>query len=91
MGEQFLITWETYYYEAYIDCNDDEKAAEREWEEFQGFTNSLIDRQADRNGLERLWKSIDRLVLPYNIISPYCLDDPPPTEEWFYMGDSEET
>lgn len=90
MVDQFLVTWETHYYDGYIDSNDDEVAAIQEWDEFQGFTSSFLDRDAERNSLKRLWSGIDRLVLPYNIISPYCLDDPPPTKEWFYVGDSEE-
>lgn len=96
MEDNFLIAWETNFYELYIDqCFDDSDkqgatAAEEHWKEFQAFTQSFLGRDADRHGLERLWRSFDRILAPYNIICPYCLEEPKPTKDWFYVADSEE-
>ena len=58
MVETFLAAWETNYYDAYIDSNDDEVAAVQEWDEFQGFTSSFLDLGAERNSFKRLWSGI---------------------------------
>ncbi|AGX01754.1 hypothetical protein CF95_gp032 [Erwinia phage PhiEaH1] len=92
MEEQFIMAWETNFYELFIDSHesDDNDLPERQWQEFQTFANSFTGRGAERHGYERLWRSFDRLLIPLNIISPYCLEDPEPTDEWFYVADSEE-
>lgn len=94
MDEQFVVAWETHFYELYIESYEseyDDRLLDLYWEEFQAFALSFRDTGAERHSFERLWRAFDRLLAPYNITDPYCLDDPSPTLDWFYVADSEET
>lgn len=84
----FQEAWTADYYEGYVDGCDEEDEAELEntWNQFVDFVRTFRTPEMSA----RLWRSIDRLMIPYNIISPYCLDSPVPTERLFCIADGEE-